>query len=74
MLFPNFYVPSVGCEDGGFLDRSRMSLSYPGGLEQALAQFHLRFTGKQYARRAGAVPGPSASSLQEGFERGRGMV
>jgi hypothetical protein len=40
-----------------FLRRSRMSLSHLARLEQALAQFHRRFTGKRYALRVRAVPG-----------------
>src|SRR5208282_5556100 len=35
MLFPNFYVPSVGVKFVAEFERSRMSLSHPGGREQS---------------------------------------
>jgi hypothetical protein len=34
MLFPNFYVPSVGVKFATDFERSRMSLSHLGGREQ----------------------------------------
>src|ERR1039458_1054896 len=43
ILFPNFYVPSVGEKSGTAFSRSRMSLSHPGGCEQSFRDFHWRF-------------------------------
>src|SRR5271157_3236283 len=37
MLFPNFYVPSVGVKFVADFERTRMSLSHLGGHEQGLA-------------------------------------
>jgi hypothetical protein len=48
-----------------------MSLSYPGGLEQALAHFHLRFMPKHYARCRKPVPGQSAPGAGRRREVGR---
>jgi len=38
MLFPNFYVPSVGVRLRKSFERSRMSLSHLGGREQNFAE------------------------------------
>src|SRR5579863_10317368 len=43
MLFPNFYVPSVSLNIVIFVERSRMSLSHPGGQEQHSRRFHRTF-------------------------------
>jgi hypothetical protein len=43
MPFPNFYVPSVGVKVVTDFERSRMSLSHPGGREQSFQQIYRRF-------------------------------
>jgi len=50
MLFPNFYVSSMGVNDERFSDRSRMSLSHLARPQQLRDGFHRAFT-------TGANPG-----------------
>jgi hypothetical protein len=42
MLFPNFYVPSVGVEFVTDFFGTRMSLSHLGGREQGFGQIYRR--------------------------------
>jgi hypothetical protein len=52
MLFPNFYVPSVGVKFVEDLERSRMSLSHLGGREQNFPQIFRRFMTENQIRNA----------------------
>jgi hypothetical protein len=72
MLFPNFYVPSLGCEDGGFLNRSRMSLSHSGAQEQSFRQIHSEFTPKN-TRTAIAARFPMESGRQSLRQKRRSL-
>jgi hypothetical protein len=52
MLFPNFYVPSVGVKIVAVFLRTRMSLSHLGGHEQNFPQIFRRFVSENQIRNA----------------------